>query len=105
VLLSLVGTVAWSPAAGRPLNVAGTIPTPGVRLPAARDTPATYTRARNQSLHSRIGVETTNRDGFGIGWYGPSEGPAVLLFHLALTYGLEVAHSVSRRLQRRPARR
>ncbi|KAB1148191.1 class II glutamine amidotransferase [Streptomyces luteolifulvus] len=24
----------------------------------------------DQSLHSRLGVETTNGDGFGIGWYG-----------------------------------
>ncbi|MFF6785382.1 class II glutamine amidotransferase [Streptomyces sp. NPDC012510] len=25
----------------------------------------------DQSLHSRLGVETTNGDGFGIGWYSP----------------------------------
>ncbi|GGW58767.1 MULTISPECIES: class II glutamine amidotransferase [Streptomyces] len=25
----------------------------------------------DQSLHSRMGVETTNGDGFGVGWYGP----------------------------------
>ncbi|WP_128381423.1 class II glutamine amidotransferase [Streptomyces cavernae] len=25
----------------------------------------------DQSLHSRLGVETTNGDGFGIGWYAP----------------------------------
>jgi glutamine amidotransferase len=31
----------------------------------------------DQSLHSRLGVETTNGDGFGIGWYGTGEGPAV----------------------------
>jgi predicted glutamine amidotransferase len=30
-----------------------------------------------QSLHSRMGVETTNGDGFGLGWYGGGEGPAV----------------------------
>ena len=30
-----------------------------------------------QSLHSRLGVETTNGDGFGIGWYGESSTPAV----------------------------
>ncbi|GIE98486.1 class II glutamine amidotransferase [Paractinoplanes rishiriensis] len=29
----------------------------------------------DQSLHSRMGVETTNGDGFGAGWYTP-EGPA-----------------------------
>ena len=30
----------------------------------------------DQSLHSRMGVETTNGDGFGLGWYGSGEGPA-----------------------------
>src|SRR4051794_21452253 len=30
----------------------------------------------DQSLHSTMGAETTNGDGFGIGWYGP-EGPGV----------------------------
>jgi len=33
----------------------------------------------DQSLHSRLGAETTNGDGFGIGWYGRGEIPAV--FH------------------------
>lgn len=33
-----------------------------------------------QSLHARLGVDTTNGDGFGVGWYGPdTETPAV--FH------------------------
>jgi predicted glutamine amidotransferase len=32
-----------------------------------------------QSLHSRLGAETTNGDGFGIGWYGASPTPGV--FH------------------------
>ena len=31
----------------------------------------------DQSRHSRMGVETTNGDGFGLGWYGDGEGPAV----------------------------
>lgn len=31
----------------------------------------------DQSLHSRLGAETTNGDGFGIGWYGLMETPAV----------------------------
>ena len=31
----------------------------------------------DQSLHSRMGAETTNGDGFGLGWYGVGEGPAV----------------------------
>ena len=33
----------------------------------------------DQSLHSRMGAETTNGDGFGIGWYGLGETPGV--FH------------------------
>jgi glutamine amidotransferase len=32
-----------------------------------------------QSLHSQLGAETTNGDGFGIGWYGIGETPGV--FH------------------------
>jgi predicted glutamine amidotransferase len=31
----------------------------------------------DQSLHSQLGVETTNGDGFGIGWYDGGEIPAV----------------------------
>jgi len=31
----------------------------------------------DQSLHSRLGVETTNGDGFGVGWYGEAPEPAV----------------------------
>jgi predicted glutamine amidotransferase len=33
----------------------------------------------DQSLHSRLGAETTNGDGFGIGWYGVGNRPG--LFH------------------------
>lgn len=33
----------------------------------------------DQSLHSRLGVETTNGDGFGVGWYGNGGDPGV--FH------------------------
>jgi len=29
----------------------------------------------DQSLHSRLGAETTNGDGFGIGWYGVGKAP------------------------------
>ena len=32
-----------------------------------------------QSLHSRMGAEETNGDGFGVGWYGEGDTPAV--FH------------------------
>jgi predicted glutamine amidotransferase len=31
----------------------------------------------DQSLHSQLGVETTNGDGFGVGWYDAGEIPAV----------------------------
>jgi glutamine amidotransferase len=31
----------------------------------------------DQSLHSQLGAETTNGDGFGIGWYGNGETPGV----------------------------
>jgi predicted glutamine amidotransferase len=30
----------------------------------------------DQSLHARMGAETTNGDGFGVGWYGGGGGPA-----------------------------
>ena len=33
----------------------------------------------DQSLHSRLGAETTNGDGFGVGWYGAAPTPGV--FH------------------------
>jgi len=31
----------------------------------------------DQSLHSQLGVESTNGDGFGMGWYGEQEIPAL----------------------------
>lgn len=31
----------------------------------------------DQSLHSRMGAETTNGDGFGVGWYGAGAGPGM----------------------------
>jgi glutamine amidotransferase len=31
----------------------------------------------DQSLHARMGAEPTNGDGFGLGWYGSSAGPAL----------------------------
>jgi predicted glutamine amidotransferase len=43
---------------------------------------ALYTPAHSlidQSLHSRLGAETTNGDGFGVGWYGDGPNPGV--FH------------------------
>ena len=41
---------------------------------------ALYTPANSlvdQSLHSRLGAETTNGDGFGVGWYGAHATPGV----------------------------
>ncbi|TWP49457.1 class II glutamine amidotransferase [Lentzea tibetensis] len=32
-----------------------------------------------QSKHSRLGVETTNGDGFGVGWYGGGQTPGLFL--------------------------
>ena len=37
----------------------------------------------DQSLHSRMGAETTNGDGFGLGWYGEGDGPGRLPQRLA----------------------
>jgi predicted glutamine amidotransferase len=34
----------------------------------------------DQSMHSRLGVETTNGDGVGVGWYGPDDQPVPALF-------------------------
>jgi predicted glutamine amidotransferase len=31
----------------------------------------------DQSLHARLGAEPTNGDGFGLGWYGAGDSPAV----------------------------
>jgi predicted glutamine amidotransferase len=31
----------------------------------------------DQSLHARMGMEPTNGDGFGLGWYGVGDGPGV----------------------------
>lgn len=31
----------------------------------------------DQSLHSTMGAETTNGDGFGLGWYGTGDGPGL----------------------------
>ena len=39
-----------------------------------------------QSMHSQLGAETTNGDGFGVGWYGDPETPGRLPQHRA---GLE----------------
>ncbi len=35
----------------------------------------------DQSLHARLGVETTNGDGFGVGWYGAANADKPAVFH------------------------
>ena len=37
----------------------------------------------DQSLHSRLGAETTNGDGFGVGWYDAAPGPRGVPQHRA----------------------
>jgi predicted glutamine amidotransferase len=34
----------------------------------------------DQSLHARLGVETTNGDGFGVGWYGAANADTPAVF-------------------------
>jgi hypothetical protein len=48
------------------------LPDPGER----RAFPGTNSLV-DQSLHSRLGAESTNGDGFGAGWYGAPETPGV----------------------------
>ena len=56
----------------------------------------------DQSLHSRLGVETTNGDGFGVGWYGDGDDARRVPEHRA---GLERPQPArARRPHRRAAR-
>jgi predicted glutamine amidotransferase len=41
----------------------------------------------DQSLHSRMGVETTNGDGFGLGWYGTATDEPALYHSVAPAWG------------------
>jgi predicted glutamine amidotransferase len=41
----------------------------------------------DQSLHSRMGVETTNGDGFGLGWYGTATEEPALYRSIAPAWG------------------
>jgi predicted glutamine amidotransferase len=41
----------------------------------------------DQSLHSRMGVETTNGDGFGLGWYGTAVAEPALYHSVAPAWG------------------
>jgi len=40
----------------------------------------------DQSLHSKLGAETTNGDGFGVGWYG--EGNTAGIYLPESSYGI-----------------
>ena len=67
----------------------------------------------DQSLHSRLGVETTNGDGFGVGWYGEATSPPSsrassrrgTTATCASSPGASVRASSSRTSARRPERR
>ena len=54
----------------------------------------------DESLHSRLGAELTNGDGFGVGWYGAGEGPGV--YHGALPPGATRTCANWPRTPRRP---
>src|ERR1700761_2422738 len=54
----------WLAYIGAPVRVADALYTPAHSL-------------IDQSLHSTLGAEPTNGDGFGIGWYGDSPEPGV----------------------------
>ena len=54
---------------GRRRCVAGS-PTPARRSGCRTRSTRRPTPLIDQSLHSRLGAETTNGDGFGVGWYG-----------------------------------
>jgi predicted glutamine amidotransferase len=54
----------WMAYSGSPLLIADLLYTPENSLVV-------------QSLHSRLGVEPTNGDGFGVGWYGEAEVPGL----------------------------
>jgi glutamine amidotransferase len=41
----------------------------------------------DQSLHSRMGAETTNGDGFGLGWYGTATSEPALYHSVAPAWG------------------
>jgi glutamine amidotransferase len=41
----------------------------------------------DQSMHSRLGVETTNGDGVGVGWYGPDGGIPALFRGIGPAWG------------------
>ena len=41
----------------------------------------------DQSLHSRMGVETTNGDGFGLGWYGAATAEPAIYHSVAPAWG------------------
>ena len=53
----------------------------------------------DQSLHARLGVETTNGDGFGVGWYGAGANTPVLFRSIVPIWNDRNLREISARVQ------
>jgi len=53
----------------------------------------------DQSLHARLGVETTNGDGFGVGWYGAGANTPVLFRSIVPIWNDHNLREISARVQ------
>jgi len=53
----------------------------------------------DQSLHARLGVETTNGDGFGVGWYGADANTPVLFRSIVPIWNDHNLREISARVQ------
>src|SRR5215208_2248116 len=53
----------------------------------------------DQSLHARLGVETTNGDGFGVGWYGGGANTPVLFRSIVPIWNDHNLREISARVQ------
>jgi predicted glutamine amidotransferase len=53
----------------------------------------------DQSLHARLGVETTNGDGFGVGWYGAGASTPVLFRSIVPIWNDRNLREVAARVQ------
>ncbi len=52
----------------------------------------------DQSLHSHLGAETTNGDGFGIGWYGPNGDPPAVFHSVEPAWNDRNLHDLARHI-------
>jgi glutamine amidotransferase len=52
----------------------------------------------DQSLHSHLGAQTTNGDGFGIGWYGPNGDPPALFHSIEPAWNDRNLHELARHI-------